>query len=77
MSRGGRPRAGIRNSWCTHEEGTAAMGDVRGFLKHERALPERRPVPVRIKDWSEVYRDFPKEDLQVQASRFKIGRAHV
>jgi glutamate synthase (NADPH/NADH) small chain len=45
------------------------MGDVRGFLKHERSLPERRPVPVRIKDWSEVYRDFPAEDLKVQASR--------
>ena len=45
------------------------MGDVRGFLKHDRALPERRPVPVRIKDWNEVYRDFPAEDLQVQASR--------
>ena len=45
------------------------MGDARGFLEHDREVPERRPVSVRIKDWKEVYEDFPKERLQVQASR--------
>jgi len=45
------------------------MGDVKGFMKHERKLPTRRPVPVRILDWSEVYEDFPTEELQRQASR--------
>jgi len=45
------------------------MADPRGFLKHGRKLPERRPVKVRIKDWQEVYKDFPKESLQRQASR--------
>ncbi len=45
------------------------MGDVRGFLKHGRELPSRRPVPVRILDWNEVYEKFPQEDLQTQASR--------
>ena len=45
------------------------MGDVRGFLKHERRTPEHRPVPVRLLDWKEVYEDFPTEELQVQASR--------
>ncbi len=45
------------------------MGDVRGFLKHGRELPSRRPVPVRIRDWKEVYEDFPADRLQVQASR--------
>jgi len=45
------------------------MGDVKGFLKHGRKLPTRRPVPVRILDWKEVYDDFPTEDLQEQASR--------
>ncbi len=45
------------------------MGDIRGFLKHTRQLPERRPVPVRLRDWKEVYEDFPDEDLEIQASR--------
>ncbi len=45
------------------------MGDVRGFLKHDREVPTRRPVPVRILDWNEVYEDYPDEKLQVQASR--------
>ncbi|MFN8017803.1 MAG: glutamate synthase subunit beta [Acidimicrobiales bacterium] len=45
------------------------MGDTQGFLKHGRQLPSRRPVPVRLKDWKEVYEEFPTEDLQTQASR--------
>ncbi|MFI5043165.1 MAG: glutamate synthase subunit beta [Acidimicrobiales bacterium] len=45
------------------------MGDVKGFLKHGRKLPTRRPIPVRILDWKEVYDDFPTEDLREQASR--------
>jgi len=45
------------------------MGDAHGFLTHERALPARRPVPVRIKDWKEVYEHQDRRDLQVQASR--------
>ena len=45
------------------------MGDQQGFLKHGRELPRRRPVPVRIKDWKEVYEPFPADHLQVQASR--------
>ena len=45
------------------------MGDVQGFLKHGRELPARRPVPVRIKDWKEVYEPFGEEKLQTQASR--------
>jgi len=45
------------------------MGDVRGFLKHERELPTRRPVPVRLRDWSEVYDPFSTEALASQASR--------
>ncbi|MDP9430790.1 MAG: glutamate synthase subunit beta [Actinomycetota bacterium] len=31
------------------------MVDSTGFLKHERALPPRRPVDVRILDWKDVY----------------------
>ncbi|HMX09026.1 MAG TPA: glutamate synthase subunit beta, partial [Microthrixaceae bacterium] len=45
------------------------MGDIKGFLKHGRELPPRRPVPVRLRDWNEVYEEFPDQDLQVQASR--------
>ena len=45
------------------------MGDVQGFLKHGRALPTRRPVPVRLKDWKEVYEPFGEDDLRTQASR--------
>jgi glutamate synthase (NADPH/NADH) small chain len=45
------------------------MGDVKGFLKHGRELPARRPVPVRLRDWKEVYEEFPDASLQTQASR--------
>ena len=45
------------------------MGDPSGFLKHERALPTRRPVDVRIRDWKEVYEPFPAEHLHDQAAR--------
>lgn len=45
------------------------MGDPRGFLKHDRELPVRRPVPVRLRDWREVYEDFPSGKLQEQAAR--------
>ncbi|CAN5841622.1 glutamate synthase subunit beta [soil metagenome] len=45
------------------------MGDVQGFLKHERELPSRRPVRVRIKDWKEVYEPFGRKRLETQASR--------
>jgi glutamate synthase (NADPH/NADH) small chain len=45
------------------------MGDVQGFLKHGRELPARRPVPVLINDWKEVYEPFGEEKLQTQASR--------
>ena len=45
------------------------MGDVRGFLKFGRELPKRRPVPVRLRDWKEVYQPFDFGDLTKQASR--------
>ena len=45
------------------------MGDIRGFMRHDRTLPTRRPVPVRLRDWHEVYEPFADEDLRVQASR--------
>ena len=45
------------------------MGDARGFLKHDRQLPDRRSVPVRLRDWKEVYEPFGEDSLQAQGSR--------
>ena len=46
------------------------MADPHGFLTHRhRELPTRRPVPVRLMDWSEVYDVQPVDQLQRQASR--------
>ncbi|HCB36844.1 MAG TPA: glutamate synthase [Acidimicrobiaceae bacterium] len=45
------------------------MADVKGFLKHGRELPPRRPVPVRLRDWREVYEPFADDDLRDQAGR--------
>ncbi len=45
------------------------MADPHGFKKHDRELPTLRPVPVRLKDWKEVYNPFPEEKLVDQASR--------
>ncbi len=45
------------------------MGETTGFLKWEREAPKRRPVPVRLLDWKEVYEEFPAEALNRQAGR--------
>ena len=45
------------------------MGDIHGFQKHGRELPARRPVPVRLRDWKEVYERFPVEAAQQQGAR--------
>jgi glutamate synthase (NADPH/NADH) small chain len=46
------------------------VADPRGFLKYtQRELPARRPVPVRIRDWKEVYEEFSLDTLQKQATR--------
>ena len=46
------------------------MADPQGFLKtRERELPARRPVPVRIKDWREVYEEQDLAQLRRQAGR--------
>jgi glutamate synthase (NADPH/NADH) small chain len=34
-----------------------------------RETPKRRPVPLRLRDWHEVYEDFDHEALQHQAAR--------
>ncbi len=45
------------------------MGDITGFLKHDRELPSRRPVSVRIQDWREVYQPSDEAVTKDQASR--------
>jgi glutamate synthase (NADPH) small chain len=45
------------------------MGEATGFLQWTRELPSRRPVPVRLRDWKEVYEDFPLDHVQTQAGR--------
>ncbi|MEO8364529.1 MAG: glutamate synthase subunit beta [Ilumatobacteraceae bacterium] len=45
------------------------MGEATGFLKWTRATPSRRPIPVRISDWREVYEPFPEADVKHQAGR--------
>ncbi|HJG92162.1 MAG TPA: glutamate synthase subunit beta [Brachybacterium massiliense] len=42
------------------------MADPRGFLRHrDRELPARRPVPLRLMDWREVYEAREKGELGV------------
>ncbi|ROP29150.1 glutamate synthase subunit beta [Couchioplanes caeruleus] len=45
------------------------MPDPNGFLRYERQLPARRPVPVRIRDWREVYPPAGEELIRDQATR--------
>ena len=45
------------------------MADPRGFLNAGRETPTRRPVPLRLMDWREVYEDFPLGTLKTQAGR--------
>ncbi len=45
------------------------MADPRGFLTTGRETPVRRPVALRLKDWREVYEEFPVDHLQRQAGR--------
>jgi len=45
------------------------MGNPQGFIEFPRITPERRSVAERIHDWKEVYKDFPEDQLKIQASR--------
>lgn len=45
------------------------MGKPTGFLEFERALPGRRPAEERVKDWFEIYQEFPQASLQQQGAR--------
>src|SRR5437763_825838 len=45
------------------------MADPKGFLTTPRENPARRPIPLRLMDWREVYEDFAAPKLQKQAGR--------
>ena len=45
------------------------MGEPTGFINWKRTTPKRRPIPVRVADWREVYEAFPAHDLKHQAGR--------
>ncbi|HSP97828.1 MAG TPA: glutamate synthase subunit beta [Candidatus Dormibacteraeota bacterium] len=45
------------------------MGKITGFLEIDRALPARRPVAERLKDWREVEGKFDDAALQAQGAR--------
>ena len=37
------------------------MGEATGFMQWVRVTPKHRPVTVRLRDWKEVYEDFPPQ----------------
>ena len=45
------------------------MGETTGFLKWGRETARHRPVPVRLRDWKEVYEPFDAGALKHQAGR--------
>ena len=45
------------------------MADPSGFLKAGRKTPIRRPVPLRLRDWNEVYEPFADGETRTQAAR--------
>ncbi|MCZ7418057.1 MULTISPECIES: glutamate synthase subunit beta [unclassified Micromonospora] len=45
------------------------MPDPNGFLRYGRRVPARRPVPVRISDWREVYPPAGEGLIREQATR--------
>jgi glutamate synthase (NADPH) small chain len=45
------------------------MGKPTGFMEFGRELPRRRPVPVRLRDWREVYEPFGVEATRHQGAR--------
>jgi glutamate synthase (NADPH/NADH) small chain len=45
------------------------MGKVTGFLDYPREGPGHRPVPVRLRDWQEVYEPQSDDAVRVQGAR--------
>ncbi len=45
------------------------MGKTTGFLDYPRRGPSHRPVPVRLRDWREVYEPQSDDDVAIQGAR--------
>ncbi len=45
------------------------MGKPTGFIEYPRKNAKRRPVPVRLRDWREVYEPFPVASTREQGAR--------
>jgi glutamate synthase (NADPH/NADH) small chain len=45
------------------------MGNPTAFMEIPRETPSTRPVEERVRDWNEVYLDFPEPKRRQQASR--------
>ena len=45
------------------------MPDPQGFLRHDRRPTPKRPVPVRLSDWREVYQPLGEPAIAEQAAR--------
>ncbi len=45
------------------------MGKPTGFMEFQRELPTRRPPAERVKDWFEIYQEFPRSSVQQQGAR--------
>lgn len=45
------------------------MADIKGFLKYDRELPQKRSPKARIKDYKEVYEPVAPDHAQRQAAR--------
>jgi glutamate synthase (NADPH/NADH) small chain len=45
------------------------VGKATGFLEYPRRGPSYRPVPVRLRDWREVYEPQSDAEVAVQAAR--------
>ena len=45
------------------------MGKTTGFLEYPRQGPRHRPVPVRLRDWREVYEPQSDDEVSTQGAR--------
>jgi len=45
------------------------MGDVTGFMKHDRQDFDKQPIAERLKHWGEFYKEMPEETLKSQGAR--------
>lgn len=45
------------------------MGQIDGFMKYQREMPQSRDPKERLKDYKEVYKPFPTEKVMQNAAR--------